>query len=240
MIAFKDRVVVVTGASRGIGQAIAHEFADKEANVVIASRNIVLLEEVLKDLPCTGNSKHLAVEMDISREESIERGFERILNMYPSIDILVNNAGIAFFKLLTEIRGEDWDRMMRTNLKGAFLCSQKVIPGMVLKGSGIIVNISSVSAIKAFPYNTAYSAAKAGLLAFGNSLREEVRKSGVNVVNVIPGATDTPIWDDLNGEFDRTKMVDRSDIARSIADICALSGKTTVEEVIIRPAAGDF
>ena len=219
MESLKGKVIAVTGASRGIGQAIAHEFAQRGANVVLVSRDQQRLDEVLRELPRKTDSRHLAVEIDIMDEESVNNGFDSIFNMFPDIDVLVNNAGIAFFDQIMDISGEAWDMMMKTNLKGAFLCTKRALPGMITKRSGHIFNISSVSGIKAFPYNTAYSASKAGLLAFGNSLREEVRKHGVKVVNIIPGATDTPIWDELNGEFDRSKMVDKTDIAKTILEI---------------------
>ncbi|MFC1564167.1 SDR family oxidoreductase [candidate division KSB1 bacterium] len=236
----KDRVVAVTGASRGIGLAVAQEFAGSGAILVLISRNINDLNNALTTLPGKSSSEHITVEADISDGQSVKTAFEKIFKTVGNVDILINNAGFAFFKPVMEIEPEDWDKMMGVNLRGAYLCSKMVLPGMISKRSGHIFNISSVSAIKAFPFNTAYSASKAGLLAFGNSLREEVRQHGIKVVNVIPGATNTPIWDDLQGNFDREKMIDRSDIAKTIAGISCLSGKTTVEQVIIRPGEGDF
>ncbi|MBQ8003899.1 MAG: SDR family oxidoreductase [Oscillospiraceae bacterium] len=186
--------VIVTGASRGIGYAVSRAFA-KRGDTVFATYKSTkdtlfrLAEEELA-------GKVIPVYCDVSDEQSVKRIFAEVGN----VDILVNNAGIAQFALLSDITGEDWDGMLDTNLKSAFLCSREASKGMIRRGFGRIINISSVWGIVGASCESHYSASKAGLIGFTRALAKELGPSGITVNCVSPGVIDTDMNAHLSAE----------------------------------------
>lgn len=177
--------VVVTGASRGIGYAVARAFA-KRGDTVFAT-----YKSTADTLPALAKEnlegEVVPVYCDVCDEESVKALFSQT----GEIDILVNNAGIAQFSLLSDISGSDWDTMLDTNLKSAFLCAREASRGMVRRGFGRIINISSVWGIVGASCETHYSASKAGLCGFTRALAKELGPSGITVNCVSPGVIDT-------------------------------------------------
>ena len=144
------------------------------------------------------------------------------------------------FVSLIETSIEDWDWMLNINLKGAFLCTKRVLPCMIEQKEGHIVNIVSVAGIQPFHSSSAYCASKYGMMGLTAVTREEVRKYNIIVTAILPGAVDTPIWNNIEGDFDRSKMMPPEDIAQTVIFACKQSEKTLIEDIIVRPVAGNL
>ncbi|MBQ7053765.1 MAG: SDR family oxidoreductase [Oscillospiraceae bacterium] len=186
--------VLVTGASRGIGYATARAFAERGDTVFATYKSTAdTLPSLAKE---NFAGEVIPVYCDVSDEESVKALFSEIGN----VDILVNNAGIAQFALLSDISGSDWDKMLDTNLKSAFLCSKEASKGMIRRGSGRIINISSIWGIVGASCETHYSASKAGLIGFTRALAKELGPSGITVNCVSPGVIDTDMNAHLSDE----------------------------------------
>lgn len=188
--------VLVTGASRGIGYAIARAFAERGDTVFATYKSTADTLPVLAKENLAGEV--IPVYCDVSDEKSVKALFVEV----GDVDVLVNNAGIAQFSLLSDITGEDWDRMLDTNLKAAFFCSREASRGMIRRSFGRIINISSVWGIVGASCETHYSASKAGLIGFTRALAKELGPSGITVNCVSPGVIDT----DMNAHLSEEDM----------------------------------
>ncbi|NLY67925.1 MAG: 3-oxoacyl-[acyl-carrier-protein] reductase [Tissierellia bacterium] len=182
---------LVTGASRGIGRAIAVELAKNGANIAISYvNNKDKADEVVNEIKGYG-VKAIAVKADVSKEEEVLNMVKIVKESIGSIDILVNNAGINRDNLLMRMSTEDWDKVIDTNLKGTYLCSKALIRDMIKKKSGKIINIASVAGVAGNFGQTNYSASKAGVIGFTKSLAKEVASRGINVNAIAPGLIET-------------------------------------------------
>lgn len=187
----KGKTAVVTGGSRGIGKAIALQLAAKGANVVVnytSSREAALA--VVDEIEAMGVSGK-AVKADVSKGEEVENLVNEVLNTFGSIDILVNNAGIARDNLIIRMTEQEFDEVINTNLKGAFICTKSIARVMIKQKSGKIINVSSVVGIIGNAGQSNYAAAKAGLIGFTKSMAKELAKRGINVNAVAPGFIET-------------------------------------------------
>ncbi len=189
-----ETVVWVTGAGRGMGKAIAEGFASIGAMVVVSSRTSKQISRTAREI-CRGGGKAISLRCDVASEKSVGESAAKVLKRFGKIDVLVNNAGTACFKSVIDTTTREFDETVSSNLRGLYLCTRAVLPAMMRQRSGHIFNILSVAATTAFPGNAAYGAAKAGGLMFTKVLREEVRQYNIKVVAVLPGATETTIWD---------------------------------------------
>lgn len=237
---FEDKVVWLTGGSRGIGAAIAKKLADDGASLILTAREMNSFREIqphFRDIP---NIFYLPG--DVTDENAIIKIYDKIEHTIGKVDVLINNAGIGIFKNFTDITIEDFDRTIAVNLRGSFLCSKAVLPDMIDRSSGTIINILSGAAIKAYPYSSVYAASKAAVLAMGNTLREEVRKFGVKVVNILPGATVTDIWDAESLANFSQVMMKPEDIADAVSAIVKLSDnkRMMLENILLKPQNGDI
>jgi NAD(P)-dependent dehydrogenase (short-subunit alcohol dehydrogenase family) len=181
------RTAVVTGASRGIGAAIAEVFATQGAELVLLGRNLAPLEAFASRLPV----RTLPVAADVTDPESVGVAFAHIREQFPRIDILVNNAGQALSAPFTRTDFELWQSMLAVNLNGAYLCTREVWPAMLKQDYGRIVSIASIAGLTGLAYASAYSAAKHGLIGLTRALAREAAASAVTVNAVCPGYTDT-------------------------------------------------
>jgi len=187
----EGKVALVTGASRGIGRAVALELARAGAEVAVnyaASEGPA--QEVVREIEALGR-RALAVKFDVADHEAVARGVKEVEEAFGRIDILVNNAGITRDGLCMRLKEEDWERVLSVNLKGAFLVTRAALPGMLKRRWGRIVNISSVVAFSGNPGQTNYAASKAGLVGFSRSLALEVASRGITVNVVAPGFIET-------------------------------------------------
>jgi 3-oxoacyl-[acyl-carrier protein] reductase len=195
-VTVKDRVAVVTGASQGIGRATALLLAEHGARLVLAARSADKLAALEGEIKKDGGEA-LAVPMDVASEEQIKAGFAKALEKFGRLDILVNNAAIARDQLALRMKRADWDAVIQTNLTGAHLCIQQVLPGMLRQRSGRIINVSSVVAQAGNVGQVNYIAAKAGLIGLTKALAVEVASRGITVNAVAPGFIVSPMTDPL-------------------------------------------
>jgi len=187
---FRDRVCIITGASRGIGKAMALGFAREGADVVVAARTEVQKDERLpgtihttaEEIRALGR-RALPVKTDVSREEDVERMVAAALEAFGRVDVMIHNAAVAFWKPLWETPAKLWDRVVGVNLRGAFLCARAVLPEMIRQRSGSIINLSSPGADIGGKIDggMAYSASKAGIERLSNGLAAEVKAYGISV-----------------------------------------------------------
>ena len=189
---FQNKVVVVTGASLGIGRAIAAAFAWEGANVVLASRNQKRGEATAKALQSDGGQA-VFFSTDVSNEDQVGAMVDRTIGLYGRLDILVNNAGIYMQGDVERTSVDDWERILATNLTGAFLCTKHAVPVMVRNDGGAIVNVSSEAGVVGIKGQVAYNVSKAGLIALTRSCALDLAEKGIRVNCVCPGTTDTPL-----------------------------------------------
>lgn len=187
----KDKVAIVTGGSRGIGKAIALAFAQAGADVVVCSRTLPDLEKVAEEIRGLGR-RSLAVPTDITSKDSIDNLVNKVVKEFGTIDILVNNAVMLTIGVpLLDLREDGWDKMMNTDLKGYYLCSQAVGRVMVDRRRGNIINIASTLAFRALPKSGAYCIAKAGVVMLTKVLALELAKYNIRANAIAPGLTRT-------------------------------------------------
>ncbi len=183
-------VAIVTGASRGIGRATSIALAKKGFALALAARIPDALLSVEREIRDSGG-RALSIPTDVADEASVAAMVERTARELGSVDLLVNNAGTLVRAPLVETDTSAWDRVLEVNLKGAFLCSRAVLPSMIERGRGRIVNVSSISGKLGTPLLSAYCASKWGLLGFGLAAAEELKAQGIQVFSVCPGSVRT-------------------------------------------------
>ncbi len=230
-------VVWITGASRGIGKAIAERLVRDGYRVALSARSAETLREIADQFP---EEQVLYVECDVREEESVYFAYRTIEQRFGRVDILVNNAGMGVFAPLVDLSVQDFDDMIATNLRGAFLCAKTVLPAMLKRKAGTILNINSVSAVTAFTASSGYGASKAGALAMSRSLRAEVRDHNIRVIDIILGATETEIWDEEERDQYRGRMIQPEDVADVVPALFDASHRMMTEEIILRPQRGDL
>lgn len=202
----KGKVALVTGGSRGIGEAIALELAKNGADIAINYRsNNEKAEKVLEGIKGFG-VKAIAIKADISKEEDVKYLIKNVENQLGKIDILVNNAGITKDNLVMRMKEEDWQQVMDVNLKGTFLCTKSVSRPMMKARYGKIINITSVVGLIGNPGQGNYSASKAGVIGFTKSIAKELGSRGIRVNAIAPGFIDTEMTDVLSEEIKETML----------------------------------
>jgi len=184
------KVSLVTGASRGIGRAIATALAAEGAHVVLAARDAARLAEAVAQIQGRGGSAE-ALGLDVADRASVEAGVERVLGAHGRIDNLVNNAGVTRDNLLLRMKDEEWHQVLATNLTGVFLCTQAVLKPMLRQRSGRIVSITSVVGLGGNAGQANYAASKAGIVGFTRSVALEVASRGITANAVAPGFIET-------------------------------------------------
>ena len=187
----RGKVVVVTGTSGGNGKAMALLLAEKGARLVLAARRAELLEATAREAEARGAPEVLAIPCDVTEREQVEAVAKAALARWGRIDAWVNNAGVIGWSLFEDTTEEEFRRMLEVNLMGAVYGAWAALPAMRRQGSGVIVNIASMASLVALPIGSAYSASKAALFAFGDSLRRELRGSGIRVCQVLPTGVNT-------------------------------------------------
>lgn len=233
-------VWVVTGASRGIGAAIANRAGGLGARVVLFARDEESLAAVAQSVEGAGGEA-LVVAGDARSFEDIERLFERALGHWSKVDCLVNCAGRGIYSLVGDGRREDWTAMVELNLLGAFYASQQAVRCMRASGGGTIVNISSVGGRKGMAGWSVYNATKFGLNGFSDALRLETLQENIRVIVVEPGAVDTDWGEGIPADFQRLRQSVRNLTADDIADTVVFAvtrpGHVALNEILIRPSA---
>jgi 3-oxoacyl-[acyl-carrier protein] reductase len=207
MLKLAGKISVVTGAAQGIGREIALLFAREGADVAIVDRNKKSGENVAKQIRSLGR-RSMSIGADLGEEDQIEEGFRNICRELGPVDILVNNAGIDTTSLVVDMPTSLWDEMFRINLRSVFLCTRAVLPAMIEKRSGRIINLASQLAYKGAREMAHYAAAKAGVIGFTRSLAYEVAEHGITVNSIAPGPIDTELFRNLPEEWRKRKLAE--------------------------------
>ena len=213
---------VVTGGASGIGAATVRRFAAEGAHICILDRDLSAAEALAAEL---GDS-HLAMELDVRFEAGVEQVAEAVYDRWGQVDVLVNNAGSELNKTYDETTVEEWDKVLDTDLKGPWLLCKHFVPRMVERGSGSVINISSLNGLVGFPLSTAYGSAKGGLVVFTRDMAIELATSGVRINCVCPGVIETPMmerWTDL--------MPDKEEAKAMLRGVMPIGRMGTAEEV---------
>jgi len=231
------RVIWVTGAGRGIGRALSIALASKGARVVLSARTGDEIEETAQAIH-RGHGAVLPLPCDVQDAAAISAAHAEIQIKWGPVDVLINNAGTAVFAKIIQTRLEDWDAMMATNLRGAFLCCQAVLPAMISRRSGHIINVVSVAGRQPYYNCGAYCASKYGLMGLTEVLRMETRKHNIKVTALLPGATETAIWDGSGA--DRSLMLQPGQVAETVVALLCSSNVAMIEEIVLRPPQGDL
>jgi NAD(P)-dependent dehydrogenase (short-subunit alcohol dehydrogenase family) len=190
--ALADRIAIVTGAGRGIGRGIARCLARAGAEVAVVDQAEDRIAGVVAEVESLGR-RGLGISADVARAGDVKRVVGETLERFGKIDLLVNNAGVVVVRRMIEQTEEDWDRVLDVNLKGAFLCCREVVPEMIARKRGAIVNIASIAAFHVTVPHVPYAASKAGLVALTRDLAYEVGRHGIRVNAIAPGPIETPM-----------------------------------------------
>jgi NAD(P)-dependent dehydrogenase (short-subunit alcohol dehydrogenase family) len=225
-------VALVTGGSRGIGRAIAHRLASLGASVSICGRDRPALEESARQLAKIGVPVHTQIA-DVTKPADVTDLLAGTESTLGPITILVNNAGIGLFGPTHEKTEADWDRVLDTNLKGVFLVSRAVAPSMIRRGSGDIINISSLAGKNTFAGGGIYCASKWGVLGLSGCMAEDLREQGIRVSVICPGSVAT----DFSGRSpkDSSKVLSPEDVAHAVETIVTQGPRSFLSEIHLRP-----
>src|ERR1700728_4644558 len=227
-----EKVALVTGASRGIGLAVANSLAAMGAKIALCARDPQRLAAAAADLERGGTSV-VAVPADVSRTAEIAPLVEKTEQSLGPIEILVNNAGIGVFGPIQDASEANWDAVLDTNLKSVFLLSRAVAPGMISRRTGHIVNIASLAGKNAFAGGAIYCASKWGLLGMTECMAEDLRAHGIRVSAICPGTVATDF--SPHAGKDARKMLQPEDIAHVVESIVTQAPQCFISEVLLRP-----
>jgi len=230
--ALNGQVALITGSSRGIGLAIARRLGQMGARVSLCARKKTDLDRAAADLRAAG-IEVLAVPTDVTRPDEVSRLVSETQRSLGPVDILVNNAGIGIFGPFYHQTDADWNSVLDTNLKSAFLTSRAVAPEMIRRKSGHIINISSLAGKSTFANGAIYCASKWGLLGLTGCMAEDLRAHGVRVSAICPGSVATEF--SPHAGKDPSKMLQPDDVAHAVATLVTQSPGSFISEVHIRP-----
>jgi len=229
----EGKVSIVTGASRGIGSAISLALGGSGSRVILAARDKARLTAVSDEIHRRGGEA-LVIPTDLSRDEELERLVQETLAAWGSIDYLINNAGWGKTAPVVKARVEDWDQTFKVNLRAPMVLTRLVLPTLIAKGGGAVINIGSISGKMGQANTAAYSASKFGLIGFSESLFEEVREHGIKVAVILPGFVDTELIPPTR-KIDRSKMIRPDDVARTVLFVLTSPPNSCPVEITIRP-----
>lgn len=235
----KHPVILITGASQGIGAAIAKVFAAEVpgARLALVARSEKNLRTVAR--ACLKHGANVGIfSCDVSAEAAVTAMARAVTKHFGPVDVLINNAGKFFGAPFLALKVADFDAQIAANLRSVFLVSSAFAPAMVKRGRGDIFNMSSIAGLQAYPNGAAYCAAKYGVTGLSAVMRAELKDKGVRVCCLHPGATVSPSW--KGSGVPAARMMPAGDIARAILDVYRLSRRTVVEEIILRPQLGDI
>ena len=225
-------VALVTGGSRGIGRAIAHKLASLGASVSICGRDPTALEETARGLANIGVPVHSQIT-DVTKPAEVTNLIAKTETALGPITILVNNAGISLFGPAHEKTEADWDRVLDTNLKSVFLVSRAVVPSMIRRSSGDVINISSLAGKNTFVGGGIYCASKWGVLGLSGCMAEDLREHGIRVTVICPGSVATEF--STRGAKDTSKLLSPEDVAHAVEAIVTQGPQSFLSEIHVRP-----
>ena len=229
----EGKTALITGAGRGIGRGIALAFAEQGCDIAAVARTADEVNGTVDAVKRTGR-KALALVADVANAHDVRAMTDETLKAFGHVDILVNNAGYACFKPFTDLSLEEWQRTLDVNLTGVFLCTKAVLPSMIARKTGRIINISSVAGLKPLVDQTAYCASKHGLNGLSKTLAMELRQYGIGVHSICPGGVDTRLAQEAMPGRDKSDWMTPEDIAHACLYLASLSPRATTDEIVVR------
>ena len=235
----RDKVVVLTGAGRGAGRSIALALAEEGTRLVLASRTVSELNAVRDEVKATG-AQVIAIPTDVGDPQQVETLAQETLGAFGTVDVIINNAGwCPPLRLVQDTTLEDWNLAMNINARGPFLLIKALLPTMLAKRSGQIINVSSDVARGGCATASAYGASKIALIGLGEALLDEVAEYGIRVTNLVPGTMNTDQrWDD-DPDFPRETVMEPEDFAQLVVSLMKLEDYVLIKEVGVRPIVQD-
>ncbi|MHA2344128.1 MAG: SDR family oxidoreductase, partial [Candidatus Hodarchaeales archaeon] len=231
-----EKVALVTGATKGIGKAICNKLIELDMNLIITARNLESLKDLKADLQTKGKGKIIFLEADLTKEPDIKSLVEKAMKHFGNIDVLINNAGVGLYKRIDRFELSDYNYIFDLNVKGVFLLTKYVVPYMIERKVGHIINISSIAGKNGFKTGSLYSASKHAIQGFTWSLREDVKEYGIKVTAVCPGSVVTGFG---GKNMDKVSQVEWSlepeDVAHAIGFLVTESDTVNTAEIIIKP-----
>lgn len=237
MLSLKEKVAVVTGGTRGIGYSVAEGLLMEGANVFICGRSGAEVKKRVAALSAENAANRVdGAAADVGRHEDCRRLIQSAAERFGGVDILVNNAGVGIFSPVDQMKPEDWDAVITTNLSGVFYCCHEAIPHMRKRGGGYIFNISSLAGVNAFPGGAAYNASKFGLNGFSEALMQEVRYDGIRVSYIMPGSVDTDFAASPGTKPRAEWKLTGKDIAKAVIDLYRFPATALASRIEMRPS----
>jgi 3-oxoacyl-[acyl-carrier protein] reductase len=229
-----ERVALVTGGSRGIGRAIVEALLEQSWRVFFCSKERDSVAKASDTLRQRYPDRVTAWPFDIGEQDQVDELVGRVINERGRLDCLVNNAGIGHFAPVDQISGDDWRRLMRANLNGAFYAIRAAAPQMKQQGSGWIFNIASLAGKHPFAGGAAYNASKAGLIALSEAAMLDLRQYGIRVAAILPGSVSTQFSPNTSGADTSWKLAPE-DVARTITDLLRYPDRALPSQIELRP-----
>jgi 3-oxoacyl-[acyl-carrier protein] reductase len=230
MTDLKNKNALITGAGKGIGKAIAIALAKEGVNVILVARTQSDLDEVANEVNTLG-VKSLTLTADVSDISSVNTAVAAALDKFKTIDILINNAGIAAFGKILEMEPQAWERIIQVNLMGTYYTTRAVLPNMIERQTGDIINISSTAGLKGNASTSAYSASKFAVLGLTESLMQEVRKHNIRVTALTPSTVATEMAKDLKlTDGNPENVMQAEDVAELIIAQLKLNRRVFIKE----------
>lgn len=242
----RGKVIVITGASSGLGEATARHLAAQGATVVLGARRLDRIEALAAELSA-GGSQALAVQTDVTRSAQVQALVDAAIARFGRVDVMLNNAGLMPHSPLERLKIDDWDRMIDVNVKGVMYGIAAVLPHMIERKSGHIVNVSSVAGHKVRPGSTVYSATKHAVRVISEGLRQEVKAYGLRTTIISPGAVDTELPNSIT-EPDVAEGVRKfydiavapESFARAVAYAIGQPDDVDINEILFRPTQQEY
>lgn len=235
------KTAVITGATKGIGRAIAEQLWALGYSMAVCSRSaddLIVMGEVLSKDAQTADQRVLTQVCDVSDQKQVEAFAKTIHDTWGRVDILVNNAGSFEPGKLIEEPDGTLQRLLQTNVMSAYWLSRGLLPDLRSASSALIVNICSIASMQAYPPGGSYAVSKFALRGLSTTLRDELKEEGIKVTSIFPGATWSASWEGVDMPQERLMLA--SDVAQSVVGLLSLSPQAVVEEILLRPQLGDL
>ncbi len=232
----EDKIVLVTGAGRGLGRSIAVAFAHEGATVIITARTKSQLKETAKQVESAGGKAHIVIA-NLREEESIINLIRTTEEKFSSLDVLVNNAGITLSAKLEDTDTADWDSVFRVNSRAPFILCKEALPMLYKSNAACIVNIGSVVSVKCYALQSAYTASKHALRGMTQALAEELRDTNIRVHLICPGGIDTDMIGNIRPDIKKEDLMQTEEIAELVLYLVTHKGNAVIDELHIRRAA---
>lgn len=236
-----DKVAIITGGGRGIGRETAFSLAREGAKVALAARTVAEIKDTAGQITDAGGTA-IAIRTDLTVEDDIKRLVKEAEAALGPTDILINNAGLLKLCHIKDMSAAFWDEMVRVNLRAVFIACREVLPGMIARGSGRIINVGSTAGRRGYEEQSAYCACKHGMIGFSKVLAIETQEFGIRVHVLSPGGVVTELSRQLResrGGVNDSEWMTSEEVARAVLYLCTQDGAAMTDELVLRRCASD-